>query len=129
MLLCQVSILCAPVESPWRCRSDWCVALLGFPNQKSARLWFISEPEIKQHDFPPPSDGFLIFSVRLRYPPVTGKHHEFGLFPRRRTASSSSPSDSDTHLSQVNTTSLACFPAVGRLPHLLRQTPIPTCHR
>ncbi|XP_048253340.1 uncharacterized protein LOC124125760 [Haliotis rufescens] len=64
----------APEGNPWLRRSDWCVTAIAFPSQHKARFWFVSEPEVRQHDFPPISDGFQVFSVPIRYIPKTGQN-------------------------------------------------------
>lgn len=59
-------------ESDWCQRSDWCIALFVFPSLEKAQLWYRSEPELRQHDFLPPSDGVQLFALKMRYvfPPV-----------------------------------------------------------
>ncbi|XP_046543622.1 uncharacterized protein LOC124253821 [Haliotis rubra] len=49
------------------------VTAIAFPSQHKARFWFVSEPDVKQHDFPPISDGFQVFSVPIRYIPKVGR--------------------------------------------------------
>ncbi|XP_067651350.1 uncharacterized protein [Haliotis asinina] len=63
----------APEGNPWLRHSDWCIAAIAFPSQHKARFWFVSEPDVKQHDFPPISDGFQVFSVPIRYIPKLGR--------------------------------------------------------
>ena len=59
--------------SDWCTRDDWCIALFLFPSEEKARRWYFSEPELKQHDFLPPSDGVSLFALNLRYLPQPGE--------------------------------------------------------
>lgn len=69
----KVHVLEATRSSDWGSRSDWCIAVFVFPSEAQAQLWYISEPELKQHDFLPPSDGVQLFATHLRYLPQPGK--------------------------------------------------------
>nr|KAG5708019.1 hypothetical protein BaRGS_025157 [Batillaria attramentaria] len=59
--------------SDWASRDDWCMAVFLFPNEAQAQLWYISEPELRQPDFLPPSNGIQLFATHLRYLPQPGK--------------------------------------------------------
>ncbi|ESO90783.1 hypothetical protein LOTGIDRAFT_233581 [Lottia gigantea] len=65
----KTTVVEAPADSGWLAHDDWCFLVLAFPAQSKARLWYISEPELKQHDFPPPSNGIDVFTVPIRYVP------------------------------------------------------------
>ncbi|PVD20467.1 hypothetical protein C0Q70_18623 [Pomacea canaliculata] len=68
----EVAVLESFPNSEWGDRRDWCLAVFMFPSEKQATLWYISEPELKQHDFLPPSDSVALFCMPLRYLPQPG---------------------------------------------------------
>ncbi|XP_059164449.1 uncharacterized protein LOC131947295 isoform X1 [Physella acuta] len=70
----KVTVVESPPHSEWLQRDDWCFAVFAFPNERLANLWYVSEPELRQHDFLPPSDGVQLFSMDIRYLPQMGKN-------------------------------------------------------
>ncbi|XP_076470383.1 uncharacterized protein LOC143300530 [Babylonia areolata] len=68
-----VHVLECPRDNDWASRNDWCLALFLFPSEQKAQRWYDSEPELKQHDFLPSSDGVQLFVVKLRYLPKMDK--------------------------------------------------------
>jgi len=70
----KVTVVEAPPASEWLQRDDWCFAVFAFPNERLANLWYVSEPELKQHDFMPPGGSVQLFSMDIRYLPQMGKN-------------------------------------------------------